>query len=170
MLALRQAEGVQEQPSPLLPTPPPPNCPLSSQKAILFSQQSPVHMAPEQVMKSNTPQGHCLRRLAGCLLNGSFRGLWGCCRLFCCKPLGGCCLLSLPSEPRRESGVLGETKQAMVRGPKKEQMPSQQTVHQGLEPLGAEGTRDVRYLLAVRSFGGTNAKDFRGRTGARHQE
>ena len=110
MLALRQAEGVQEQPAPLLPNTPP-SCPLSSHKAILFSRQSPVHMASEptaarHVMNSSTPQGHCLWRLAGCLLHGSFRGLWGCCRLFCCKPLGGCCLLSLPSEPRRESGVL----------------------------------------------------------------
>ena len=42
--------------------------------------------------------------------------------------------------------MLGETKQAMVRGPKKEQMPSQQTVHQGLEPLGAEGTRPCMSL------------------------
>lgn len=67
-------------------------------------------------------------------------------------------------------GCSGETKQAMVRGPKKEQMPSRQTVHQGLGPSGAEGARDVRYLLAVRSFGGTNAKDLRGRTGARQQE
>ena len=40
------------------------------------------------------------------------------------------------------------------------------TVHQGLGPSGAEGTRNVRYLLAVRPFAGTNAKDFRGRTGA----
>ena len=44
------------------------------------------------------------------------------------------------------------------------------TVHQGLGPSGAEGTRNVRYLLAVRPFAGTNAKDFRGRTGAHHQE
>ena len=89
---------------------------------------------------------------------------------FAASPLADAVCLACLVSQEEKVGCSAETKQTMVRGPKKEQMPSQQTVHQGLEPLGAEGTRDVRYLLAVRSFGGTNAKDFRGRTGARHQE
>jgi len=79
------------------------------------------------------------------------------------------CLACLVSQEEKV-GCSAETKQTMVRGPKKEQMPSWTTVQQGLGPSGAEGTRNVRYLLVVRSFGGTNAKDFKGRTGARHQE
>ena len=33
------------------------------------------------------------------------------------------------------------------------------TVHQGLGPSGAEGTRNVRYLLAVRPFAGTTGEE-----------